>query len=232
MAKSWIWISDNSDAIQTLIALLVFGGGFLTWWFSFLGKRKPDLPSPHSIVPEVKMTLDQYEARLSERVDRKEKQFKTAHTEDRAKLIAQITELKDRLSNPEKALKEAQETIKSLEQALIREGNDIGADRLAKAKHALESGDFSLADALFAQIEAREALAVQSVARAAFARGQIAAQRRPLARCGQALSKSGTPRPIIYGAKCGTTFHPSFRRLCDGHNVWPTYAYRRFGRVW
>ena len=47
---------------------------------------------------------------------------------------------------------------------------------MAEARQALEAGDFSIADALFAEIEDQEMLAVERTARAAFARGDIAEQ--------------------------------------------------------
>ena len=61
-----------------------------------------------------------------------------------------------------------------LEALLERSGNDIGGDRIAQAKAALEKGDYSIADDIFAEIEARNTLAVQETARAAFGRGEIA----------------------------------------------------------
>ncbi len=91
-------------------------------------------------------------------------------------LQQQITELQRRLDNPDQALQEAKATITKLENALTREGNDIGEARMTEARNALEAGDFSIADDIFAVIEAREQLAVERAARAAFARGEIAQQ--------------------------------------------------------
>ena len=91
-------------------------------------------------------------------------------------LQQQITELQNRLQNPEAALADAKATIAKLEDALAREGNAIGEARMAEAREALEAGDFSIADDIFADIEAREQLAVERAARAAFARGEIAEQ--------------------------------------------------------
>ncbi len=64
-------------------------------------------------------------------------------------------------------MQEARKTIDKLEDGLTREGNSIGGDRMAEARQALEAGDFSIADALFAEIEDQEMLAVERTARAA-----------------------------------------------------------------
>ena len=73
-------------------------------------------------------------------------------------------------------MQEARKTIAKLEDALTREGNSIGADRMADARQAFEAGDFSIADALFTEIEDQEMLAVERTAHTAFARGDISAQ--------------------------------------------------------
>ncbi|MFC3615224.1 tetratricopeptide repeat protein [Lutimaribacter marinistellae] len=61
-----------------------------------------------------------------------------------------------------------------MEARLERFGNQIGGDRLAEARRALEQGDYSIADDLFAEIEERRRLEVEEAARAAFGRGEIA----------------------------------------------------------
>ena len=103
-----------------------------------------------------------------------ESQLQAAHAEEKDRLRAQIAELEARIADPEPALKTANERITDLEARLTREGNDLGTDKLGAARAALETGDYTAADDLFAEIEARAAIAVQSAARAAFARGQIA----------------------------------------------------------
>ena len=64
--------------------------------------------------------------------------------------------------------------ISDLETALARFGNDVGGDRLAEARAALAKGDFSKADALWAEIEASADMEVGRGAEAAFQRGKIA----------------------------------------------------------
>ncbi len=103
-----------------------------------------------------------------------ESQLQAAHAEEKDRLRAQIAELEARIADPEPALKTANERITDLEARLTREGNDLGADKLGAARAALETGDYTAADDLFAEIEARAMPAVGSAARAAFARGEIA----------------------------------------------------------
>jgi len=86
----------------------------------------------------------------------------------------QKAEVERRLGDLDASYREVVTKIRALEALLEREGNTIGGDRLAEARAALERGDFSKADDLFAEIEAREAMAVQSAARAAYGRGEIA----------------------------------------------------------
>ena len=100
--------------------------------------------------------------------------MQAAHAEEKDRLRAQIAELEARIADPEPALKTANERITDLEARLTREGNDLGADKLGAARAALETGDYTAADDLFAEIEARAMPAVGSAARAAFARGEIA----------------------------------------------------------
>ena len=98
----------------------------------------------------------------------------TAHADEKDLLSARIGELEKQLADPDAALAEAQERVAKLEALLERSGNNIGGDRIAEARDALERGDYSIADDLFAEIEARRALEVQEAARAAFGRGEIA----------------------------------------------------------
>ena len=89
-------------------------------------------------------------------------------------LLARIAELESQIANPEQSLVEAKSRIRDLEANLERAGNDIGGDRIAEARVALEKGDYSIADDLFAEIEARAEIEIQNAARAAFGRGEVA----------------------------------------------------------
>ncbi|MBL4869646.1 MAG: tetratricopeptide repeat protein [Robiginitomaculum sp.] len=135
----------------------------------------PSEPPSPSETP-ITFTLQQYEDQIAKKIAEAESKFKTAHDEEKTQLGQQIEELRKRAANPEQALQEARATIAKLEDALTREGNSIGGDRMEAARQALEAGDFSIADTLFAEIEDQEMLAVERAARAAFSRGEIAAQ--------------------------------------------------------
>ena len=97
-----------------------------------------------------------------------------AHGDERKRLEDKIDALHQRLANPDEALAQQHAIILDLEAQLDRRGNDIGGDRLADAKAALEQGDFALARALFEDLQTRTAPDVQASADAAFALGQIA----------------------------------------------------------
>ncbi len=103
-----------------------------------------------------------------------EQELADAQETEKEELRARIAELESQIANPEDALTEARKRIADLEVLLDREGNHIGADRIQEAKAALEKGDYSLADDIFAEIEARNELAVQETARAAHGRGEVA----------------------------------------------------------
>ena len=141
-------------------------------------------PAPNTLlatVPQDQVSIpkDIYRENLENAVKRKELEMQVAQGEEKVLLLQeQIAELNKRLTltDPQKSLEEKNARIASLESALEREGNDIGAEKLEKAKIALENSDFSKADKLFAEIETHEELALQRSARVAFARGQIAEQ--------------------------------------------------------
>ncbi|MEL6477308.1 MAG: tetratricopeptide repeat protein [Pseudomonadota bacterium] len=124
--------------------------------------------------PAMVMSRSVFEAELQKRAAEVEEALQSASEEERSHLLAQQSELQRRLSDVEAALQEREAKITDLTALLQREGNEIGGDRLQHAIDALERGDFSEADEIFAEIEAREALAVDRAARAAFGRGEIA----------------------------------------------------------
>ena len=103
-----------------------------------------------------------------------EQELTEAAEAEKAQLTARIAELESQIANPEASLAEAQKRIADLEALLERSGNEIGGDRIAEARAALEAGDYSIADDIFAEIETRRALQVQEAARAAYGRGEIA----------------------------------------------------------
>ena len=130
----------------------------------------------HKSNSEVKMPYEDFQRRIElERKDAIE-EHKKASDAEKVKLEQKIAELDLRLADVPKAFQAFKERIARLESMLEREGNEIGNKKLMEAREALEKGDFSKADDLFAEIEAREKLAVERSARAAFARGEIAEQ--------------------------------------------------------
>ena len=124
--------------------------------------------------PIVTLTLDQFDAILVAREARVRARLEHADAKDRAVLQSQLDELTRQKADIDQSLEAERARIADLEARLTLEGNDLDADKLDAARAALETGDYSAADDLFAEIEARAAIAVQSAARAAFARGQIA----------------------------------------------------------
>ena len=178
----WDWLGDEDHRARLLaiITALGFIGGFLAWFFG-LFKRKPDpqpVQQPLTTLPTdqpvMLMTKAAFEAELQAKAEEVEAALATASEDERARLEGQRAEIARRLADVEGALKAREAKVRELEALLDREGNKIGGDRLAEARAALEQGDFSKADDLFAEIEAREQMAVQSAARAAYGRGEIA----------------------------------------------------------
>lgn len=122
------------------------------------------------------ISMDQHVTSILSQVRAAEEQLNTSHAKEQKELQAKLIELETRLKNPEKSLENARKTIASLEATLDRESENIDANKLAEAKAALERGEYAAADALFADIEKREANAIKAAAHAAFARGEIAEQ--------------------------------------------------------
>ena len=136
----------------------------------------------HGIPPETHREMMK-EARDEVRADLEAK-FAEARRADAAEakalrleievLQGKLAEYERRVANPEAAYAEFKRRIAELEDLLKREGNELGAARLEEAIKALEGGDYSVADGIFAEIKAREQLAVERSARASFGRGEIA----------------------------------------------------------
>ncbi len=130
----------------------------------------------HKSNSEVKMPYEDFQRRIKLERNEAVEDYKKASDAEKVKLEQKIAELDLRLADVPKAFQAFKERIARLESMLEREGNEIGNKKLVEARDALEKGDFSKADDLFAEIEAREELAVKRSARAAFARGEIAEQ--------------------------------------------------------
>ncbi|MEM0988247.1 MAG: tetratricopeptide repeat protein [Pseudomonadota bacterium] len=121
-------------------------------------------------------TREKYGARIKGRLEQIA-ELMAAEDAERDQLANEKTELERRLSDLDSAFADAQARIQELEALLTREGNHLGFERLERAEKALEGGDFDAADALLAEIEDDEELAIKRAARAAFGRGKIAEER-------------------------------------------------------
>ncbi len=183
LAEVWDWFGvkenrERATAIAQVIATLVVAVAAI---WAFIKLCVPRLFKTTAIkdrptdAPHLEETIRSVlERELNARGLEVDEKLSTASEGERARLEAEKAEIARRLADVEGALKEREEKIHKLEALLDRAGNEIGGDRLAEARAALRQGDFSKADDLFAEIEAREQMAVQSAARAAYGRGEIA----------------------------------------------------------
>ncbi len=171
-----LWLGDNAailGAIGALLATLLFIGPS---WF----KRKQHVKLSQDSIKAIsspsgpKLTIDDFMRIRREIKGDLEADLERAHESEKAKLREQISELERQLDDPDVALAEAEEKIADLSARLLRMGQEIGGDRLAEAEAALMQLDFSVADEIFAEIEARQELAVLEAARAAYGRGEVA----------------------------------------------------------
>ena len=139
-----------------------------------LGDETVKKLSPNRPEDGPKLTVPEFIRLRREMKEELEAELRAASEAEKQELAAKIAELESQLADPDKAFAEALERIKHLESLLERAGNEIGGDRLAQARAALDQGDLSVADEIFAEIEAREAMAVANAANAAYGRGEIA----------------------------------------------------------
>ena len=182
-AWEWFGTSENQNrataiAAVSAVVLTILGG----IWYSVRSSvtavanrgEQAVLPSNPMLPSGEILSMDQHLTILQKREDQLTAKLGTSHDDERSQLTAQIADLKSQIANPNKSLADAQKRIADLETLLDRSGNTIGGDRIAQAKAALEQGDYSIADDIFAEIEANNDLAVQESARAAFGRGEVA----------------------------------------------------------
>ena len=162
-----------------LIAILLFFFGVFRWLIFRNKPIKIEVANPEALAPPpranlIEMTQREFIALTKEWRDQAYAERDKAHGAERAALEDKIADLNRQLANPEEALAQLHARILQLEETLDGLGNNISSDRITAAKATMERGDFSLADALFAEVEAREELAVQNTASAAFGRGEVA----------------------------------------------------------
>ncbi|WP_454282317.1 tetratricopeptide repeat protein [Roseovarius sp. MBR-79] len=167
------------SAAAGLAYLLGVAMGFLKWPFSkpnpvALDPRTIDQIKPSQAKDGPALTVAEFIRLCRDLKADLEQELAEANEAGKTQLRARIAELESQITNPDAALAEARKRITDLEALLDREANQIGADRIAEAKAALAKADYSLADNIFAEIEARNDLAVQDAARAAGGRGEVA----------------------------------------------------------
>src|SRR6056297_1086418 len=182
MLELWAAFKAWLIAESAWIAPLTGIGAFVLAWKWPFSKPKPTQLAPDTIdqikPPQAKdgpaLHVAEFIRLRRELKADLEAELAEAAEAEKSQLRARIAELEKQIANPDAALAEAQKRIADLEALLDREANQIGADRIAEAKAALEQGDYSLADDIFAEIEAKNELAVQETARAAYGRGEVA----------------------------------------------------------
>ena len=128
-------------------------------------------PLPQLTIPDFIRIRHALKAEILAELDR------TDVVEERARLQARIDELTRQIADPEGALAAERQRLADLEEKLIREGNELGAERLQSAITALRQGQTDQAEAIFTEITAREELAVNRMARAEYGLGEIAESR-------------------------------------------------------
>ena len=170
-----------NGAVVAVVAVAGLTGGLLLRFFGFFKRAVP--PGPSITGPTVVMPLadhDKREANYRTELERLHQQISALQTEASGDqlvvLQAEKAEIETRLSDVTAALGAQDQLITSLEADLARAANEY-PEVAAKAKAALESGDFDTADRFFAQLEDADDLAVLATARHAYSRGEIAEER-------------------------------------------------------
>ncbi len=178
----WFGVKENRKrataiASVTGLALVLIAGA---WAFlGVMGWTGDNDVSPPAFTdsgdePIILIKRSVFEAELNKRAAEVEVALATATEAERTRPEAEKAEIARRLADIEGALAEREAKIRSLEALLAEAGSAVSVERLQEAREALSKGDFSKADNLFAEIEASAQAAVQSTARAAYGRGEIA----------------------------------------------------------
>ena len=159
-------------AATSVVVGLVVGFIQLIKWLG----PKPAAPTPPQPLrtDQITTTPQQFAQTQREMLTQTQAELEKAHGAERQQLQDKIDELNRRLANPEEALAQQHAKILDLEARLERLGNRIGGDRLNAAREALHAGEFTLADDIFAEIDAARELDVQEAASAAFGLGEVA----------------------------------------------------------
>ncbi len=165
---AWLEKKDNRDRVVAIATVLLVGIA-LAGLFISIGT----VPPPPG--GEVRLSGEDFLDILKEREQEVKQRLGQTQGDERRLLENELTEVNRQLANIEPAYTEALQQIRELERALARLSDDSSDTQRAEIRAALETGDFSQADALLAEIAARTDGAVGRAAEAAFQRGQIAA---------------------------------------------------------
>lgn len=177
--------------------------------------------------------LDSYEAHVARRVAERVAELDQLHTAQLAAkdaekdamqmqidLLRQQIELdRARMTDPATAYAEFRAKIAELER-LLADATDataaIGANRIADARAALEAGDYSKADAIFAEVEEVEAQAVLRAADAAYGRGLIAEEQGRWSAASDHYAKAARLNPTFDTLQKAGEFLSRAGRHADG----------------
>ena len=168
----WAWLKDKNNRGRVIALAAVATAVFAFMGLFITNGTGPTPPPPGG---EVRLSVKEFQAVLEKRGQEIRNELETAHDEERDRLENELTEVKRQLSNIGPAHTEALKQISKLEEAVGSLGDDSSDNQLAEIRAAIETGDFSKADALLAEIEDRTDVAVVRAAEAAFQRGRIAA---------------------------------------------------------
>jgi len=119
-------------------------------------------------------TSEQHEAALQKRLDELRADLERAHAAERDLLLSQITEVERQKSDLEASFTAREQDLRELRLKLADVGEGIAGERIEAAQQALDEGDTSLADTIFAEVETMDRDAIDRAANAAFQRGRIA----------------------------------------------------------
>lgn len=177
--QGWDWLGEQSPALQGAAALVAILAAAIAILRFIRKRRTPQAPlqvvaqivtpdEPQLTLPQFIRIRTQLRDEILAELDREDV------AEERTRLQARIDELTAQINNPDSALAVERQRLADLEQRLIREGNELGAESLQSAIDALRRGETDQAEAIFTEITAREALAVERSARAEYGLGEIA----------------------------------------------------------
>ena len=169
----WAWLADENNRGRVRLIIVTVAGLIIPFLVLSITNRTGPTSPPSG--GEVRLSVEDFQAVMEKREQEIRKELARAHGEERGRLENELTEVERQLSNIEAAHADALRKISELETTLARFSADISDNRLAKIRAAIETGDFSEADALLKELEDRAAVAVVRAAEVAFQRGQIAA---------------------------------------------------------